>query len=430
MSSTPVRRRRVLLASASTGGTISAVRQLAAKGFDVRVLSSEQLAAAKWSRAVSYSYRVPPEIESGRFISKLLDIGKAEPGQVILPTSDQTAWLYSSNMELLAQYYCLYQPSNSILRRLLDKKLFAAAADKVGIATVPYWDPENENELQELAPNLPYPILLKPRTHVSGAARERGSVVRCSKELLHDYARFVARNKNRGRDEFPFPDTARPILQQFVPVGNQGVYSVSGFIDRSGELFVTRRSRKVFQRSRPVGVGVCYEAAPPDDSLSRSVRALCLELGYFGIFEVEFLPVNGGWAAIDFNPRLYNQIGLDSGRGLPLPLLACLGALDEESELRDAIASAQSVTDDSTMVLYDRFTLNSMLAAMYMTSRISRKDLVYWKAWAKRNGARAIDVAVDKEDPLPGVIHALSEAYLGVKAAQRFFQSNPRVTST
>ncbi len=154
-----------------------------------------------------------------------------------------------------------------------------------------------------------------------------------------------------------------------------------------------------------------------------------MSLGYFGMFEVEFLPFKGGWAAIDFNPRLYNQVGLDISRGLPLPLLACLGALGEASELRDAVARAQFVTDDSTMVLYDRFTLHALLAAMYMTSRLSYKDLRYWKDWSKRSGTRVIDVAVDKEDMMPGIIHALSEIYLGTKAIQRFFKSNPRVNS-
>jgi hypothetical protein len=45
---------------------------------------------------------------------------------------------------------------------------------------------------------------------------------------------------------------------------------------------------------------------------------------------------------IDFNPRLYNQIGLDIGRGAPLPMLACLGALGDESNLQDMVLKAKS----------------------------------------------------------------------------------------
>ncbi len=277
MSLTPVPRGRVLLASASSGGTIAAVRHLAAKGFDVRVLSSERLAAAGWSRGVTQSRKAPSELQSDRFLSKLIEVGKADPGQILLPTSDQTTWLYASNSESLKQYYRLYQPQISVLQRILDKKLLGEAAGKVGINIVPSWDPKDNDELRGLAPDLPYPILLKPRTHVRGVASERGSVVHSPNELLRDYELFIARNKDRGCEEFTFPNSGRPILQQFVHVGSEGVYSVAGFIDPSGEHFVARRSKKVFQRSWPVGVGVCYESAPPDHSLSRSVEALCHE---------------------------------------------------------------------------------------------------------------------------------------------------------
>ena len=51
----------------------------------------------------------------------------------------------------------------------------------------------------------------------------------------------------------------RPVIQKFVNIGREGVVSITGFIGRSADVFVTRRSTKIFQRSRPVGVGVCYE---------------------------------------------------------------------------------------------------------------------------------------------------------------------------
>src|SRR5262249_46838487 len=152
--------------------------------------------------------------------------------------------------------------------------------------------------------------------------------------------------RERVRDiESPLPpDATRPILQRFVKVGSEGVQSITGFIDRTGELFVTRRSTKVFQRTRPLGVGVCYESLPPAALLSGAVHALCRELGYFGLFEVEFLSFDGSWPVIDFNPRLYNQIGLDIGRGMPLPLLTCLDALGDKPALRDAVEKAQAET--------------------------------------------------------------------------------------
>jgi D-aspartate ligase len=81
-------------------------------------------------------------------------------------------------------------------------------------------------------------------------------------------------------------------------------------------------------------------------------------------------------------------------------------------------------------VFYDRFTLRAMLTAMYMTSRISHAELDYWRRWTKQNAAQAIDVVYSREDPMPGVIHALSETFLGLKAIRRFSHSTPRVGSS
>jgi D-aspartate ligase len=80
---------------------MAAVRHLAAHDIDVRVVSSHRLGAAAWSRHAARAYSAPPENESQRFIERLLAIGAADPGQILLPTSDETAWLYMENADLL-----------------------------------------------------------------------------------------------------------------------------------------------------------------------------------------------------------------------------------------------------------------------------------------------------------------------------------------
>jgi D-aspartate ligase len=417
----------VLLASASSGGAIAAARHLGAIGFDVRVLSSQRLAAAAWSRHTARAYSAPPESESQRFLERLLAIGAADPGQILLPTSDETAWLYTQNAAELGRYFRAVQPSTAVLLKILDKKLFADAAVSAGLAVLPSWDPRTIDDVEALAPTLPYPILIKPRTHVHRLRNDKGIVVYSAQELINQYRRFVDREQVRAADDPLLCDANLPILQQFVRVGSEGVHSVTGFIDRTGELFVTRGATKVFQRSQPVGVGLCFESLPLVPALSDAVRRLCRELGYFGIFEVEFLWFDGRWAAIDFNPRLFNQIGMDIRRGMPLPLLACLDAAGETTSLRDAVAKAKT-EDDEQMVFCDRFTLRAILFAQTMTGRISHKDHAYWRAWMKQHAAHAVDVAADDSDPKPRVIHALSELYLGLKSFPRFLLSTPRVS--
>src|SRR5437016_6002455 len=332
----------VLLASASAGGTIAAVRHLGASGIDVRIISSRRLGAAAWSRHAARSYSAPPESENQRLIDRLLAIGRADPGQILLPTSDETAWLYTLNAALLNPHFCVYQPPIDTMRRLLDKKLFADAASRVGLAILPSWDPCSREDIAALAPTLPYPILIKPRTHVHRLRNDKGIVVQSAGELIKQYQQFVTREQTRAADNKLMPDAGTPILQQFVNVANEGVQSITGFVDRTQQLFITRRSTKVFQRSHPMGVGVCFESLPAEPVLAQAIHRLCQETGYFGIFEVEFVRFEGKWATIDFNPRLFNQIEIDIRRGMPLPLLACLDAAGETAALREAVAKAQA----------------------------------------------------------------------------------------
>jgi predicted ATP-grasp superfamily ATP-dependent carboligase len=177
----------VLLASASSGGAIATVRHLGAHNVNVSVLSSDRLGAAAWSRYAKRTYSAPPEGESQRFVERLLEIGKAYPGQVLLPTSDETAWLYAENAALLERHFCLYQPSTACLRRILDKQLFSDAAASAGLAVLPSWYPRTIDDVAALAPTLPYPILIKPRTHVHRVRNDKGVVVNSAGELLDQY---------------------------------------------------------------------------------------------------------------------------------------------------------------------------------------------------------------------------------------------------
>jgi predicted ATP-grasp superfamily ATP-dependent carboligase len=416
----------IVLASAGYGGTIAAARDLGMRGFDVTIVSSDSLGAAAWSRHAKRVYSAPPESCTQSFLERLQAIGAANPGGILLPTSDETVWMYAENAAFLKHHFRLYHPSIASLRQILDKKLFSDSVVRAGLALLPSWNPRNLDEVAALAPSLPYPILIKPRTHVHRLESDKGVVVSTPPELIEQYRLFVNRERAMAAVNTFLNDHNLPTLQQFVRVGREGVLSVTGFIDRTGELFVTRAASKVFQRSLPAGIGICFEPVRCVPELSAAVRRLCRELGYFGIFEVEFVRLDGHWAPIDFNPRLFNQVGMDIRRGMPLPLLACLDAAGDSVSLRDAVEKAQ-MEDGEEVVFCDRFMLRAILYERRLTGRISDRDFAHWRAWAKSRASRGVDFALDRRDPGPGAIHALSEVLRGVRAAPRLMCSTPLV---
>jgi D-aspartate ligase len=425
----------VVVASAAYAGTLATVRNLGVRGFTVSVMSSPRLpsnqslrvSAAAWSRYASRSYAAPPERDNAAFIARLLRVGEMHPGQVLLATSDETAWMYTVNAAALSRYFHLIEPPLATMQRILDKHLFALAALAAGVRVVPSWEARNQAELISLAQKLPYPILIKPRTHVNRIRNDKGVLVASPGELLAEYPRFLAREQGATGNNPLMPDAPVPILQQYVRLSAEGVCSVTGYIDRSGELFVTRRSTKILQRTQPAGVGLCFESLPPDQGLSDSVRRLCRELGYFGMFEVEFLYCDGAWAVIDFNPRTFNQIGMDIRRGMPLAYFACLEALGDQEALRTAITVAQEPAADRVATVFcDRFTLRAMLFARVLTRRISREELRRWRRWLREHALHCVDVAAAPGDPLPRIVHVLSEILLGLLAFRRFLRLTPR----
>lgn len=418
----------MLLATGSAGGTISAVRELSKYGLKVSVISNSLFCPSSWSRYASRSYKGPPERESRLFLDLLLEIGAANPGQVLLPTSDETAWLYTRNASVLEKYFRLNQPPIETIERIVDKKLLSDVATEAGLCVLPTWEPRSYSDVVATAPSLPYPILIKPRTQVRRLRNDKGMVASSAGELIENFQRFMALEHAEAETRF-LPDTDVPLLQYFVAIGAEGVYSVTGYIDRTGEHFVTRHATKVFQRSQPAGVGVCFESLPTDPELSAAVYRLCRALGYFGIFEVEFIRFNGRWAVIDFNPRLFNQAGMDAWRGMPLALFAYLDAAGRRSDLHEAIARAQQADKGQQAVFYDRFTLSAILAVKALTRRVSRDERSYWRNWIKSNASHSVDFAADSSDVMPGFIHAVSEMILGVKALRKFFRSTPRIAA-
>ncbi|HMK72021.1 MAG TPA: carbamoyl-phosphate synthase, partial [Myxococcaceae bacterium] len=264
-----------LLTMPGYGGTLAAVRTLGEAGVPVTVAGSELLAPARWSRYVRRSLRCPDPRKGEPFYEWLVRFGEREPGHFLYPTSDDLAWLFASRAAELGKHFLLFQPPLSTVVTLLDKKRLYAACREVDIETLPTWFPDSLDEVARLAPELPLPLVIKPRTQVRLSTGNHGTIVEAREELVERYRKWLLRDRYLPGLELDFGDLSAPMLQAFVAAGSEGVYSVSGFVDRSGELIGARAARKVLQRPRRVGVGLCFEAAPVRQEAVEGIVRLC-----------------------------------------------------------------------------------------------------------------------------------------------------------
>jgi hypothetical protein len=82
----------------------------------------------------------------------------------------------------------------------------------------------------------------------------------------------------------------------------------------------------MLQRPRCLGPGIVFEEAPIPASVVSGLERLLRHVGYFGVFDTEFVLDGDRVMLIDINLRLYNHMAFEIDRGLPLAWLAYLGA--------------------------------------------------------------------------------------------------------
>jgi predicted ATP-grasp superfamily ATP-dependent carboligase len=406
------------------GGTLAAARCLGEHGVSVTMAGDTLLAPARWSRYVTRWERCPPVLDAERFYDWLIAFGEREPGHVLYPTCDDLAWLFADRRDELKRYYRLYEPSVDAVIALLDKKHLCELATKLGIDTLPTAFPANDDETHRYASDIGYPFLLKPRTQIFLPTRCKGFFVGSPAELPGELARFAAENAFYAPLVRRVSGIDYPMLQTFRSDAAENIYSISGFIGQSDHEIVARAAVKVLQRPRRLGVGLCFEEAPVDqDTLAGLVR-MSREVGYFGVFEAEFVRVEGRPHLIDFNPRFYGQMGFETARSLPLAYLTWLAALGRTSELGDELQRAKEFQSGKGYVYCNRFFFNVLLSLQQLGGRMSSQEANRWRSWLRSSSERelAFDSVDAPDDRMPAVAAAVRDVYLAARHPRSFLR--------
>jgi predicted ATP-grasp superfamily ATP-dependent carboligase len=409
----------VLLTMAAYHGTLAAARCLGASGIPVTVADNGFFALAHWSRFATRRHICPRLEEPERYVSWLLEFGRRFPGHVLYPTGDDVAWLFSRYRSDLGAHFRLYQPPLDVIYTLLNKKRLHEACSAVGLETPATWFVEEGDDLDRLAADLPFPVVVKPQTQVLRWPHNKGSVVHSRERLREGYEEVI-----RSATYSPLlvghdPRVGRPLLQEYHPHATGDVYNLCGFVDETGGLFVVRGSRKVLQRPRRLGVGLCFETAETDGPLADKLRALCRRVGYYGAFEVEFIRQGPRLLLLDFNPRFYGQMAFEIARGLPLPLLVYEAARQRWDRLRELVERARADPPGS-VAFCNRIDFSLLLRLQRLTSSMEAREEAEWRAWlASRNGT-VTDAVIDPSDRGPQLAHLVQEVRRFVRHPRSF----------
>lgn len=414
-------RQSILLTQPDYCGTLAAARCLGRAGYDVVMSGSSRQSPGMFSKYIQKRLRSPSFTDSSAWLEWLIETGRNSPGMVLYPTSDDLAWLQALHADRLAPHFRTWAPKVEVYERLLDKAALHEACARVGLETPTTFAPLGDAALEQAVQAAPLPVLIKQRTQILSTTNDKGVLVHERGALAGEFRAFRAHNRHHAALTERMPNASEPLIQQYFSEGISGSLQVSGFIDETGKLFAARAAKKLLQRPKTLGISLCLEATPLDPKLAEQVRQLCLDVGYFGVFGVEFLQVHGRPLLIDFNPRYYHFMALDVARGLRLPLLTTLAALGQRDELAREVERAQHDVSQVNSFTY-RFQLTELLLAQSATGTMPLSQSMDWWRWYREHRGSLVDAIDDPEDHLPHLVDVVTGVMRRVRHPATFIR--------
>jgi predicted ATP-grasp superfamily ATP-dependent carboligase len=391
----------VLLTSANYCGTLAAARLLGSSGYLVTVAEAGRSGPASWSRHVAHRVVCPPLTPPDAFIRWLVDFGRQHPGHLYYPTSDDLAWLTSAHLEQLSPHFLLLSPPLATLERLLDKASLHALCVEAGVDTPRAWFPRDRADLEAVAAQATFPVLIKQRTQVLSGSHTKGLLATTAVELLERFEPFERQNPHDPAVSGAWPEACRPMVQEFRSEAGGGTLLVAGFADRDGRVLAARAGLKLLQRPRRLGIALCLEEAPLDPELTAALGRLCAAAGYFGVFHVELIRSEGRQLLIDFNPRYYHHMSFEIVRGMPLPLFVVAAATGDRAALEHLAVEALRSAEPRGRVFTHWLDLRVMVTGQRLFGAMTPDEAGRWQRWSEAHRGATVDAVWDGADRWP-----------------------------
>jgi predicted ATP-grasp superfamily ATP-dependent carboligase len=270
---------------------LAAIRSLGRAGIRVLAVDHRPSALGFRSKYAEALLSPDPYTDEHRFVNFLRALGEV----VVFPTHDDslnTIARYADDLQVLTPF-----PAWDVLERVQSKRAQLERAAAAGV-DIPELDPQT------------FPVIVKPDRSVEFKRKYKRQAFRCDTpaELEDAYAQT---------EEFG------PIVQEFVPGGDDTLYTVGSYISADGRALGVFSGRKL--RQTPPGIGTCRvgEAVWEQEVVDAALRLLGA-FDYRGVSQVEFKrdARDGRFKLMEINARLWQWHGLASACGVDLPRIA------------------------------------------------------------------------------------------------------------
>jgi predicted ATP-grasp superfamily ATP-dependent carboligase len=313
-SAMPARRDRgrsdavdVLLTGGEHSGVLATARSLAWAGHRPWVAVDRPKTYAARSRFVAGVVEVPvPTKEEDAFVFRLREFAAELPAAAVLPGTEAALLAISDRRDWFPDDVVLGMSSVEAVARATDKTLLSSLAGPAGLSS-PETVVASAEEVESTTDAVGLPVVVKPL-----ASEMRGEDGR----LVHPPVR-IAQSREELRAALEALPGSAGIVQRYL---DGRLWSVGG-VSWNGELLAAVHS--VAERIWPSDCGLIASAVTVarDTELDRGIAVLLREVGWDGLFQMDFIESAGRKYVIDLNPRIYASIAQATAAGANLPAL-------------------------------------------------------------------------------------------------------------
>lgn len=302
---------------------LAAIRSLGRHGVRVLAVDHRPRALGFRSRYATPVAAPDPGVDEDGFVAVLARLGATLEAPVpVFATHDEHVNAIARRTAELGAAYRPCSPPWEVLERIQSKRHQLEVAIACGVPTPETRHPASAAEALAGARQLGYPVMVKPSDPIGFKRLHNRQAFRCQTdaELESAYAQTEA---------------FAPMVQEYVPGGDDGLYTLGSYVAADGEALGIFTGRKLRQTRQHMGVCRVAEAVWVPEVAEHGLRLL-RALEFHGISQVEFKldPRTGSYKLIEVNPRLWQWHGLATACGVDLTHIAYLDLIGRRPQAR------------------------------------------------------------------------------------------------
>jgi D-aspartate ligase len=367
------------------------VRSLGQRGIPVCVVD-DQLSVSYFSRYKSRFLQVKDLRDERKTVETVLEVGRRFNlrNWVLFPTRDETVVAFSRHRAELSEFFRVPTPDWETVKWAWNKKNTYDLARKLDIPCPQTFSPQNEDEIEALASQLP--LAIKPAVkenffYATGAKAWRAQTMDELRQIYRRAARYIS------------PEEI--LVQQIIPGDGSHQVSYCAFFchgQAQGSL-VARRAR---QHPREFGRAATYVESIELPIIEELSKRFLTAIDYYGLVEVEFKldPRDGEYKLLDVNARSWGFHSLGSAAGVDFSYMLYADQIGKPlppCRAKSGIGWLRLLTDVPTAI-----------------SDLLNRSITLQEYWASLRKTR-VESIFCRTDPLPSFGEIVLLPYLIVK---------------